>query len=190
MKTKLSILLCLIWTVVFSSAVLFAQAQTEPAKAPEYAPRVVAPDDTDLPTFTRISDDWYMGCQPTTGGIRKLAQMGFKSVVNLISIKEGSMMEAKTIEFYGMKYINLEFTGETLNDELLGRFVDIIENKANLPIFVHCRTGNRMAAMLMIYRVKKQGWKFEDALKEATKLGLTDSPIRDAAFKYLGQAAT
>ncbi len=42
----------------------------------------------------------------------------------------------------------------------------------------------------MIYRIKKEGWNFDKALEEANQIGLTDSPIRDALFKYLGKTAT
>jgi protein tyrosine phosphatase (PTP) superfamily phosphohydrolase (DUF442 family) len=163
-----------------------APQTTAPAAATFQAPP--APD-TDLPRFFKVGDGLAVGAKPTTTGIRKLSEMGFKTVLNLAALQEGSMIEAKTVEFYGLKFINLECNPESFTNEVLAEFAKVIQTKEDQPIYVHCRNGNKAAALWMIYRVKKEGWKLDAAQEEAGKMGLNDAAVKDAALKFCAKKA-
>ena len=146
------------------------------------------PSYKELPNFQKVSDQLYRGAQPIDGGIRKLSELGIKTVINLRGPDELIRGEQSETESAGLRYFNIPMPGLSApTDEQVARVMSIINDPDNQPVFVHCRTGNRIAALLLIYRVKKQGWFFEAALDEANRLGLTESSIRDAAFKYLGK---
>lgn len=156
-----------------------------PANQSSLTPRSVAADDVDLPRFYYINEKISLGAQPSTMGLRKIADMGFKTVVNCTPIEKGSMLEAKSVDFYGLKFIPIDMSVKTLDDALVAEFFETIDNKENQPIFIHCKTGENTAALWMLYRIRKQGWQFEEALKEATALGLHDSPLKVAVLKFL-----
>jgi protein tyrosine phosphatase (PTP) superfamily phosphohydrolase (DUF442 family) len=167
-----------------------ATQATTPPPAPA-APTFQAPaaPDTDLPKFFKLSDGLAIGAKPTTAGIRKLSEMGIKTVLNLAALQEGSMIESKTVEFYGLKFVNLECNPDNFTNEVLEEFSKAVQIKEDQPIFVHCRNANKAAALWMIYRVKKEGWKLEAALEEAGRIGLNDAAIKDSALKFIAKKA-
>jgi hypothetical protein len=53
-----------------------------------------------------------------------------------------------------------------------------------MPAFIHCASGNRVAAMWMIKRMVVDKWDAEKAGNEATQLGLTNQALKKFAVEY------
>ena len=61
----------------------------------------------ELPNFYRINEGFYRGAQPKSGGFRKLAQLGVKTVVNLRTEDEKAHAEGEEVRAEGLRYYNV-----------------------------------------------------------------------------------
>ena len=53
------------------------------------------------------------------------------------------------------------------SDDIIARFLKIIEENPDKKIFVHCRVGvDRTGVAVASYRIAKEGWSPEEAMKE------------------------
>jgi len=78
--------------------------------------------------------------------------MGFKTVINLNTAREGSVAEAAAAKAAGIEYINIQVATRAPNMDQVKAFAKLIENPANYPILVHCESANRVGAMWALYR--------------------------------------
>jgi len=57
-------------------------------------------------------------------------------------------------------------------DEDIVRFLRVVTDPANAPVFVHCQHGSdRTGVAVAAYRIVVQGWTKEEAIAEMTKGG-------------------
>jgi uncharacterized protein (TIGR01244 family) len=121
-----------------------------------------------LPNLHKVSDDLYRGAQPTAEGIEQLKKLGVKTVVNLRS----SESDRKMLGDAGLAYEPIPMTAWHPNDREVVRFLQIVGDERNLPVFLHCRRGaDRTGMMVAIYRVAVQGWSKDEAIAEMTQGG-------------------
>ena len=128
----------------------------------------------ELPNFHRVNERLYRGAQPKRGGIRRLAQLGIKTVVNLRADDERSQAEEQEARAAGLRYFNVPF--ERLGrpaDEQVERVLSIINKPENQPILVHCQRGaDRTGAIIAVYHIEHDGWTSERAKAEANRYGM------------------
>lgn len=121
-----------------------------------------------LPNLHRVSEGLYRGAQPTAEGIEQLKKLGVKTIVNLRS----SESDRKILGDTGLTYKHIPMTAWRPNDPDVVRFLQIVGDANNLPVFVHCRRGaDRTGMMVAIYRVAVQGWSKDEAIAEMTQGG-------------------
>ncbi len=66
------------------------------------------------------------------------------------------------------------------------RFLNIVTDSNNTPVFVHCQHGaDRTGTICAIYRIIIQGWSREDAVEEMTKGGYGFHSIWDNLADYI-----
>jgi uncharacterized protein (TIGR01244 family) len=128
----------------------------------------------ELPNFHRINENLYRGGQPKTGGLKKLADLGIKTIINLRGESDETLAEGREAKSLGMEYLNVPMsTAGRPTDEQVRRVFEILEEKEKTPVFVHCRRGSdRTGAIIAIYRIKRDGWTAERAIEEANRYGL------------------
>jgi tyrosine-protein phosphatase SIW14 len=128
----------------------------------------------ELPNFHRVNENLYRGGQPKTGGLKKLAELGIKTIINLRGESDETLAEGREAKSMGMEYFNVPMsTAGRPTDEQVRRVIEIIEEKENAPVFVHCRRGSdRTGAIIAVYRIKQDGWTAERAIEEANSHGL------------------
>jgi tyrosine-protein phosphatase SIW14 len=128
----------------------------------------------ELPNFHCVNENLYRGGQPKTGGLKKLAELGIKTIINLRGESDETRAEGIEAKSLGMEYFNVPMsTAGRPSDEQVRRVIAIIEEKEKAPIFVHCRRGSdRTGAIIAIYRIKQDGWTAERAIEEANRYGL------------------
>lgn len=129
----------------------------------------------DLPRFFRINENLYRGAQPTPAGIRSLAELGIKTIVNLRGKNETTQAERDEAVAAGLSYFNIPLPDlSSPSDELVDQVLAIINNRANWPVFVHCNHGkDRTGLIIACYRISVEGKTDKDALREAKKYGLS-----------------
>ena len=128
-----------------------------------------------LPNFHKVSDGLYRGAQPLGGGMKKLAELGVKSVINLRGEDELSIQERKEAEAAGLRYFSVSMPGLSApSDEQVNRVLSIIDSPENQPVFIHCKRGSdRTGTIAAVYRISHDGWNADRAIVEAKQYGLS-----------------
>ena len=127
--------------------------------------------------FIRVNKEFCTGGQPRLEHLQQLKAEGVKAIINLRQPSEhrAAEEEAKAKEL-GLRYFNIPVVYAEPKDEQVDEFLKITDDPENRPAFIHCTGAIRVGAFWMIRRVVRDGWKFEDAQKEAEKVGLRESP--------------
>lgn len=121
-----------------------------------------------LPNFAKVSDVLYRGAQPTKEGFAELKKLGVKTVINL----RARHSDDKYMKGLGLKYFSIPIFAWHLDDGDAARFLNILMDKDNQPVFVHCQHGSdRTGTMVAVYRVYAQKWDREAAMKELPVFG-------------------
>ncbi len=131
-------------------------------RPPQWAERIEKPG---LPNFHNVTDTLYRGAQPSREGMRQLKRMGVGTVVNL----RGWHSDRDEIGDLPLTREHIRFNTWHAEDEEVVRFLKIVTNTNNMPVFVHCQHGaDRTGMMSAIYRVAVCGWTKEQAIEEMT----------------------
>jgi len=116
--------------------------------------------------FGQVNDHIYRGGQPKDVQFRQLVVLGIKTVLDLRGDAEpDSKTEA---EQAGLQYINLPLTPKRYpRADAATRFLEIVNDQANWPVFVHCAGGrHRTGAMVAVYRMAVDHWTVDQAYDE------------------------
>lgn len=128
-----------------------------------------------LPNFHLVNAQLYRGAQPKTGGLKRLKEIGVKTIVNLRGADEHTREEEQEAGASGLRYYNVvlpEFSKPKGQD--VQRVLELIDAPENQPVFVHCRRGaDRTGTIIAAYRITHDGWTAADAKKEAEKYGMS-----------------
>ena len=134
--------------------------------------------------FYKVDEHVYRGAQPTDEGIRYLAKIGVKIVIDLREGGDRSRNEESAVTASGMTYINIPMTGLTPPTEAeITKILGILEDGKTGPVFVHCMRGaDRTGAVIASYRIEHDGWDNTRALKEAMANGMSFFQIPRQSF--------
>jgi protein tyrosine/serine phosphatase len=124
--------------------------------------------------FHHVDDHVLRGAQPGTDGVRALAAIGVKTIVDLRPANERAGKEKTDAEALGIKYINVPMNGfHAPAGETVDRVLTTLNDAAAWPVFVHCQYGeDRTGTVIACYRIRHDGWNNDKALAEAKKLGM------------------
>jgi tyrosine-protein phosphatase SIW14 len=133
------------------------------------------PDDhPELPRFHQLNEELYRGAQPRAGGLRRLAELGVVTVLNLRGSNARTRMDEAEAKSLGLKYFNvpLPVWGRP-SDSSIRRVMEIIAAAENRPVFVHCKDGvDRTGMIVALYRMSHDGWLPDVATAEAMHNGM------------------
>ena len=136
--------------------------------------------------FYRVEDGVAVGGQPAADQIPSLAAGGYRTVINLRL--QGEFDEAPLIlaaRRAGIAYVNVPISAKEPKDAAVDEFLRVTDDPGIYPVYIHCASGNRAAALWMIRRVLREGWQIGLAATEAEKAGLRNEELRDFAFGYI-----
>ena len=133
------------------------------------------PSYKDLPNFHKVSDQLYRGAQPHIGAMKRLSELGIKTVINLRGPDDRISGEQKETESAGLSYFNVPMPGFSApSDEQVARVMAIINDPNNQPVFIHCQRGSdRTGTITAIYRISREGWTADRAIAEARRNGMS-----------------
>jgi protein tyrosine/serine phosphatase len=128
----------------------------------------------ELPNFFKINDRLYRGGQPRKGGIKKLSELGIKTIINLRRESDETRAERKEAEAAGIKYFHISMSSlGRPSDVQVTRALEIIDQSENHPVFIHCKRGSdRTGTVIAAYRISRDGWGTKEALDEAKRNGM------------------
>jgi len=140
----------------------------------------------DIDKFYWIDERIATGGQPLHEQIAGLKKEGFRTIINLREQSEyDEAAEAAEARRLGLRYLSIPFRTADPKEEPVDAFLAAMRDRRLWPAFVHCGTGNRVAALWMIHRVVVDGWEFGDAEHEARLLGLKSANLREFAREYI-----
>jgi protein tyrosine/serine phosphatase len=134
-----------------------------------------APTFGELPNFHKVTEKLYRGGQPQSGGMKRLAQLRIRSVINLRGEDEMARREQKEAESANLRYFNVSLPGlGAPSDEQVARVMALIDNPENQPVFIHCKRGSdRTGTIVALYRISHEGWTAQRAVAEAKTHGMS-----------------
>jgi uncharacterized protein (TIGR01244 family) len=137
-----------------------------------------------LPNFHQVNENLYRGAQPQSGGLKKLSELGIKTVINLRGASEDTRKEQAEVEASGMRYFNIPMPSlGRPTDEQVERALAIIDARENWPVFVHCQRGaDRTGLIVAAYRISHESWTDEQAITEAKRFGLAGIQFRKKGY--------
>ena len=140
-------------------------------------PAFAGPSVPGIRNFYQVNQLVYRGAQPTDEGLKYLAKIGVKTVIDLREAGERSDAEQAAVTADGMRFINIPMTGKTPPTEAeIGRILNILEAGNPGGVFVHCKRGaDRTGAVIASYRIDHDGWDNSRALHEAMDRGMSHS---------------
>ncbi len=125
----------------------------------------------EIKNFGNPDEGIYRGAQPSKEGIKALKEMGVKTIINLRDDKKKIKKEQKIVESLDMDFVSIPMSGlEGPDKRDVVRFIELLKNSQNKPIFFHCRRGaERAGIMWACYPVAVDGWAPDEAHAEMKK---------------------
>ncbi len=122
--------------------------------------------------FMQLSETLFTGGMPTANQLKSAAREGVKTVINLAphDVPDALANEAELAASLGMQYINIPVNWNTPTQDGLDKFMDAMDEHKGQKILVHCQANFRASAFVSMYRILREDWKPEDALKVMHKI--------------------
>jgi len=138
-----------------------------------------------LKNFYRVDANLYRGAQPNRVGMKELADMGIKSVVNLRSLHS----DKDELRGLPLEHYHIKFNTVRPKTEYVVQFLSILKDPDKVPVFVHCAHGaDRTGTMVAFYRIIYQGWTKKQAIQEMTRGGYNFHSIWIHLIKFIRYA--
>lgn len=137
--------------------------------------------------FSKLETTIACAGATTPDAIPAIKDMGYKSVINLRLAEEPGAnidAEASAAKSAGLRFVHIPVNGASPDPKAAETFIAAVTSPDNMPAFIHCASGNRVAAMWMIKRMLVDKWDAEKAGAEATELGLTNANLKKYAIDY------
>src|SRR5437867_5378204 len=138
-----------------------------------------------ISNFGRIDDTYYRGAQQSANDYADLAALGIKTVIDLTV--DGLSDEQGFVERTGMKFYRIPLTtSDRPSDAAVTRFLKLVNDPANQPVFVHCQGGrHRTGTMTAVFRMTHDGWTADQAYTEMKKYHFEGFPGHPALKKFV-----
>lgn len=128
----------------------------------------------DLPNFHEVHPFLYRSGEPTADGLKKVQEMGVKTIIDLRAPSERKFDEETVARNLGMTYVHMTMSSKAPTKEQVDRFLAIGDAAKSKPesgkVLLHCAHGSdRTGCLIGIWRVSRDNWSYEDAYKEMRK---------------------
>src|SRR5262249_15840304 len=128
--------------------------------------------------FHEVHPFLYRSGEPTEAGLKKLKEMGVKTLIDLRAPSERAFDEKEAAKELGLKYIMLTLTSAPPTQQQISTIIHTIKKAEEDPskgsVLVHCAHGSdRTGCMIGIWRVTQEDWNYDDAYKEMRKYWFT-----------------
>ena len=137
--------------------------------------------------FARVETTIACAGATTPAAVAEMKRRGYASIINLRQASEAGAdleAEAAAAKAAGVTYVHLPLNTASPDPAVIEQFLKVVREPANQPVFVHCASGNRAAALWMIKRITVDGWDVERASTEGAALGLTNPALKTFALDY------
>lgn len=105
-----------------------------------------------IPNVVFLQEDVVGGGVPSQEALEEIKRQGFKSVIDLRMVIEGTVFESVSVKKLGIKYFNIPIHGSDISDEQVKRLKEILTDSENKPALLHCAVGGRVHALWQRYQ--------------------------------------
>ena len=151
------------------------------------AQQITKPSVPGVTNFARLETTVACAGATSPEAVPTIKEMGYKSIINLrLASEPGANVdaEATAAKAAGINFVHIPFNGSSPDPAVADTFLKEVTKPENEPAFIHCASGNRVAAMWMIKRMVVDKWDAERAGNEAAELGLTNANLKKFAIDY------
>ena len=122
-----------------------------------------------IENFGCVNSQLYRGEQPTEQGIKELARLGVKTIINLRNSEDWIAKESAWASKEGIKMHSIPFPNWFAPDaERISKALALLNDSSLYPIYVHCKRGaDRTGTLILAYRVTHDGWTADRAKLES-----------------------
>jgi len=143
-------------------------------------------DPVQIPNYRLIHPGLAAAGQPTPEALARLKEMGFRTVVNIRTEKEGAAEERGIVEAQGLRYVWVPVTPDAFSLADVEAVGKVLDDPASGPVLLHCASSNRVGGVWAVLEARR-GKSLDEALAAGRAAGL-QSPAMEAAVKrVLGQ---
>ena len=126
-----------------------------------------------VPNFGEVTPTLYRGGLLNDTGLKALAKMGVKIVVDTHAHDKN---EEKIAQSLGMEYVAIPWHCPRPKDEVFATFLKLLQENKGKKVFVHCRLGDdRTGMMVAAYRMAEEGWTADEAMTEMKAFGFSSA---------------
>ena len=123
----------------------------------------------------KIGDSVSVGPQPSEDDLNELAEKGYKTIINLRTEQEEDQplnpgAEGELVRAKGLEYRSIPVSMDTMEPALVDKFRSDLANLPS-PAFVHCRSGQRAGAFVMMDQACRNNMSGADLLNQAKQMG-------------------
>jgi tyrosine-protein phosphatase SIW14 len=120
-----------------------------------------------IDNFGQVNARYYRGEQPEGHDYADLAALGIKTIIDLQADGVNDD-EAESAQAAGMRFYRIPMTTRVApTTEQLARFLQIVNDPAQQPVYVHCKGGrHRTGVMTAVFRMENEGWTADQAFRE------------------------
>ena len=166
---------------VYAAATALLLTVMASACTSEQPPSIAPPGDqapaaspVDIPNAATPFDGVLTGGAPTDAQLQELKEKGYRTIVDLRTEAEGTRAEGQKVARLGMGYVPIPMRGAA--DLTLGnaRMLSVVlADPTSRPALVHCRSGNRVGALIAYMAFHIDGKSAAEALALGRRAGLT-----------------
>ena len=129
-----------------------------------------------IPRYRRLSHRLATGGQPDERHLAALAPAGFEVVINLLPADAETALphEGEIVRSLGMTYVHIPVSWTRPTLAHLKAFCDCLEMHREQTLFVHCAANMRVSVFIALYRILREGWQQDRALREAQRVWQPD----------------
>ena len=144
----------------------------------------------EAPIVLCIDDKPAIGGQPSSSAYAKAAANGFRSVLTLRSPGDGVDLnrERFMVERTPLRYFNIAVAKNLPQRNQVDEFLRLVRDSSNHPMLINCAFAQRVAPLMMIFRIVEQGWTEKRAIEEASQSGIRSDSLKNFAREYLAPA--
>jgi uncharacterized protein (TIGR01244 family) len=130
----------------------------------------------------QINDQFTVGKDhPAEADLKELEQAGFQTVINLRAAGEDKQPqspeeEGRMVRDLGMAYQHYPVKSDAISPDLVDGFRERLRDLPR-PIFVHCASGKRSGAFVMMHLAIEEGMTGQETVEKAASMGFEcDTP--------------
>ena len=149
-------------------------------------PEAVAP--ASIPAYRLIRPSLAGAGQPSAMALQGLKRMGFRTVVNLRTEKEGPADERAVVEAQGLRYVSIPIAPDTFSLADVEAVEKVLDDPSAGPVLLHCASSNRVGGVWAVIQARK-GKGLDEALAAGREAGLHNPQMEAAVRRVLGMPA-